>query len=438
MMWILHCVKGMARFLLRGRLFLLVALLIGVPTHCQENEGGGGGTEGGSGTATPAPSNDNPASSCACNPEDNNTGAICANDGNTYSSACDFRLKQGLRADLGIRCVGSCPCDESLIGLGVDCSASAVRELTTPSTGLEFCGTNAVTYNNENMFMCDQVQDSSLAIACPGTCPCNLADCPTTATDRPPLRIFQTPSPNVIAYPPAVVGPTGGYGPRDRPLPPFSPPAAQSGYGNRGVDTLPAQQPSYQQQPWSPLPWAPPVPVLRGSADPRQGYGSSSVQTIGTPNQDPIFIPRPITTVTSAQQTGYGAATGDSTVEAPESFTLAKDLNLGKDRDFGNKSKALTHSAYNPLTEALRSVPFRLFRHLYILVTVASEGMKQIPFQIAKNMQTRLPAYVREVPVQLAEAIQEALAIHFDSLARQVKDTVDAVRTLLDNDGLEG
>ena len=95
---------------------------------------------------------------------------------------------------------------------------------------------------------------------------------------------------------------------------------------------------------------------------------------------------------------------------------------------------SLPQAAYNPLTEALRSVPFRLFRHLYILITVASEGMKQIPFQIAKNMQARLPPYVREIPMQLAEATQEALAIHFDSLARQIKDTVDAVRTLLDND----
>ena len=331
--------------------------------------------------------------------------------------------------DLGIRCVGTCPCDESLIGLGVDCSASAVKELTTPSTGLEFCGTNAVTYNNENMFMCDQVQDNNLAIACPGTCPCNLADCPSTTTERPPLRFYQTSSPRVVVYPPSVLAPSGGYGPRERPhsIQSLSPPPAQSGYGGRGIDTLPVQLPSYQP-PWSP-PWVP--PVLGNSV--QQGYGSS-VQTIGAPTQDPIFVQRPVYAMTPAQQTGYGAPTADSTVEAAESFALLKDPTVGKDRELNNKSRALSTSAYNPLTEALRSVPFRLFRHLYILVTVASEGMKQIPFQIAKNMQARLPPYVREVPVQLAEAIQEALAIHFDSLARQVKDTVDAVRTLLEND----
>ena len=82
----------------RLELFLLVVISISVLSNSQENEGGGGGGEGGSGSSAPAPSGENSVSSCVCNPEDNNTGAICANDGNTYTSACDFRLKQGLRA----------------------------------------------------------------------------------------------------------------------------------------------------------------------------------------------------------------------------------------------------------------------------------------------------------------------------------------------------
>ncbi|XP_055329686.1 uncharacterized protein LOC129582242 isoform X1 [Paramacrobiotus metropolitanus] len=80
------------------------------------------------------------------------------------------------------------------------------------------------------------------------------------------------------------------------------------------------------------------------------------------------------------------------------------------------------------LVEALRTVPFRLFRHLYILITVAGEGMKQIPLQIAKNMQARLPPYVREIPMEMAKSVSEALNIHFNSLSQQVKDTVEQVR----------
>ncbi|OQV24465.1 hypothetical protein BV898_01529 [Hypsibius exemplaris] len=405
-------------------------------------------------------------SACICNPEDNNTGSVCANDGKTYTSACDFRLKQGLRSDLGIRCVGSCPCDDSLIGVGVDCGTTAISQLTTPSSGLEFCGTNAVTYNNENMFMCDQVQDASLAISCPGSCPCQLADCPSLATaERPLSRVYQTlttPPPRLIVYPPASVIP-GSYNRQVAPV--AVTPALQTGYGSiqaqgsgyggygtRVSDSVPAvivpiqpASPSYTQAaiPWSAPAWTTnrsPLTVLQ------QNQGGVYQPPVLQQQQGPTIV---MQSRAPSGASGYGGgsfgggepkllADNEPPVTIVQPAPQIKDLQVREKAATSEKpekpSPALPQAAYNPLTEALRSVPFRLFRHLYILITVASEGMKQIPFQIAKNMQARLPPYVREIPMQLAEATQEALAIHFDSLARQIKDTVDAVRTLLDND----
>lgn len=54
--------------------------------------------------------------------------------------------------------------------------------------------------------------------------------------------------------------------------------------------------------------------------------------------------------------------------------------------------------------------------------------------QIATNMQSRLPSYLQDVPVELAKSIQEALSIHFNSLSQQVKDTVETVRLLVEED----
>ena len=128
---------------------------------------------------------------------------------------------------------------------------------------------------------------TALAIACPGSCPCQLADCPTLVTERPLSRIYPTTqAPRLILYPPASVIPTNSYNNNNRPSanspsPPIAVvPALQTGYGSveaqygsngRGVSNsipavvVPIQSPTYVQ---SPIPWSAPTWTAQNARSP--------------------------------------------------------------------------------------------------------------------------------------------------------------------------